>query len=96
MSWTYLELLYGRSDWLKVLSYVIGAAYLLLSVLMMCSLKMTWRKYKLITRRNTMERWDQSYCLLSKHLVQIVLIGTPACIVLLVFDGIYFLYPYAD
>lgn len=57
-------------------------------------LKMTWRKYKLITRRSTMERWDQSYCLFSKFLVQIMLTGTPFCIALLICDTIIFLHPF--
>ena len=94
MALSYLELLFGRSDELKVLSYATGCLFLLLSVSMTFSLLITWRKYKLITRRSTMERWDRSYCLFSKLLVQIMLIGTPFCIALLICYTIVFFIDY--
>ena len=85
MSVTFLEWIFkAKSSLLVVLSYVIGAVFLLLGGSMAYSLKMTWRKYKLITRRSTMERWDQSYCLFSKLLAQIILIGTPFCFALVI------------
>ena len=68
---------------LRTLSTVLGVAYSVLLVLMIFSVKMTWVKYKLITRRNTMEAYDKTYCLTSKWLVQIVALGTPVCLLVL-------------
>lgn len=77
-----------------VLSCSFGAVYLLLSLFMVYSLSLTWRKYKLITRRNTFEAWDQTYCLFSKVLVLIVLLGTPVNVCQLVYVSILFSQPY--
>ena len=97
MALTFLEHFFGsESRFLKMLSYATGCLFLVLSVYMMCSLRMTWRKYKLITRRSTVERWDQSYCLFSKLLVQIILTGTPFCITLLICNAMIFFQDYKN
>ena len=96
MALSFLEWCCGRKPdlFLKVLSYVIGAIFLFLAVYRTFGMQMTWKKYKLITRRSTMERWDQSYCLLSRLLVQILLIGTPFCIALLICNTLIFFIDY--
>ena len=73
---------------------MLGAEYGLLSIYMTYSILLTWRKYKLITQRTTFENYDQSYCLFSKMLVQIVLFGQPVCVVVLFYNSVKFMQPY--
>ena len=53
----------------------------MLSILIISSLNYTCKKYELITRINPTQQWDQTYCLLSKYLVIIVMVGTPICFI---------------
>ena len=78
-------------------SYLFGGVTVLLSLSMVYSLKLTWRKYVLVyclsflvTRRNTFEAYDQTYCIFTRILVIIILTGTPVCIVVLIIESVYF------
>ena len=79
---------YHKAYWM--LSCAFGSVYFLLSIFMIFSLTLTWRKYKQITRRNTFEAWDQTYCLFSKILVLVVLLATPVYVCLLIYVAILF------
>lgn len=60
---------------------VVGISELMLSAIMICSFWGSWKKYTNITRCNPCVAWDQTYCLLSKYLVIMIMLGTPFCVV---------------
>ena len=59
----------------EIFSKVIGITSIL-STLMILSLWKSTKKYKQITRMNPTYEWDQTYCVLSKYMVIMNMVGT--------------------
>ena len=84
----------GYEKYYGLFCKIIGYGMIVLSVLMIICLWRSVKKYKQITRRNPTLAWDQTYCLLSKYLVMMVMTGTLLCLSTAITNAIIYLRKY--
>ena len=84
----------GYEKYFGLCCNIIGYGMIVLSIIMIICLWRSIKKYYQITRRNPTLAWDQTYCLLSKYLVIMVMIGTILCFFTAITNAIIHLQTY--
>ena len=75
------------------MTVVAAVLYFVMGLVMLYSLKLSYNKFIAITRCNPTLNWDKTYCVFSKNLVLIIMIGTPFLVALMFLTAFGFVIP---